>query len=140
MERLAVARGHQREHTARGVGRSGGFSRQMRGDAADVFHHCRRIFEDVMVEALKNEPLQAAGLRAGDAVGVIDVAAAKRIGLRKFAGNFELAHEGAQVGESSSGFHGASIYHQSAEVFQSQNALAPSHHRPRIWPGGRRRG
>jgi hypothetical protein len=70
----------------------------MRRDAPDVFHHSGGILENDGVEALQNvTAVRATGFK-GEAVSVVDVAAAERFGLKKFAGPLKLAGEGADIG------------------------------------------
>ena len=53
-KRRAVARRNERQHAAAGVGFVGHLGGQMRRDALDIFHERHRIFEDIVIDALKN--------------------------------------------------------------------------------------
>ena len=69
----------------------------MRRDAADVFHDAGGILENGGVEALQN--ITAADAVAGGcAPGVVDVSAAERFRLQKFAGQLKSAGDGANIG------------------------------------------
>jgi hypothetical protein len=56
------------------------------------------MFEDQMVQALKNIPLRATVLSHGETPGVIDVTGTERFRARQISGQLELAHEGAKTG------------------------------------------
>ena len=57
----------------------------MRGDPLDVFHQRHRVLEDMVVDPLQYVVMRRTILTEGDAVGVVDVAAAIWDCLNKLA-------------------------------------------------------
>jgi hypothetical protein len=95
--RLPIVRRNQRKHAAARVGLADGFFSKVRRHALDVLHQRRRIFENVMIDALNNVADARAALIENRAIGVIDVTAAIRIRSKKFATQGELRRHGAEV-------------------------------------------
>ena len=97
IKRLSVARGHERKRAAMRVPTAGKFSRKVRGDALEIFHHRERIRKNGMIEPLQNELLRHAAGRKCNAESVVDMAAAEGFRAQKFAGNLERLRDGANI-------------------------------------------
>jgi hypothetical protein len=96
-KKLAIARRHQREHAADGIGLAGQLDAKMLRDTPDIFHDGFGIFEDAMIQPLHDELSPRIVVGKSDAESVVDVTAAERFRRLEFAGQLELAGDGANV-------------------------------------------
>ncbi len=96
MKAGAVIGGDEGEGTS-GIGRGGGFSGNMGGDALDVIHERDGVLKNGVVDALENKAGGPGGLLENHAISVIDVPGAVGFGGKELAGNLKVARDGADI-------------------------------------------
>ena len=91
----SIARGHEREDATVNVGSAGAgeLPADVTGHALNVIHHGDGVFENVVVDALKDIPAHPAILPVGDDDGVVDVAVRHRHGFNECPGELELLRD-----------------------------------------------